>query len=247
MRKTAIICEKWTMALDKPEDSRDTWFLDWVLRSPKQAGRHLTAGYRVYGSLLAVYDASEIRSAQEYFGGMGAQSLMIQDIFNPVEHVVTDYSDEAVQHLQRVLPSEDHQVFQADAYAESFWGSPDLVGLDFGDLTVWKTREGEDQRGLLDRVFSKEPKAVVFTDIACRYLHLHRERYETLLGPNTCGSYRTYLEAFLNRLEGLYGYRLVTGCYDTWSAVMALVPEGAFPDVGELVPTPSWPVGLELL
>jgi hypothetical protein len=247
----ARIVEKFTMQLDGPPPGRDAWFLDYVLRSPKQAGRHLTAGWLALESVKSFDD--NMGFVQEFFGGMGAQALMVQDLFHPTVHVVQEYSWDAVKHLERVLPyPHGVDVKHADAYNpdESDWHivepdlQPDLVVLDFGDLTVWKTREGERHRGLLDRVFARDPKAVVLTDIACRYLHLHRSRYETLLGEGTCETYVGYLYALCSRLEALYGYRLHRGWYDRWSTVMALVPDTH----GEcsLYETPDSPVGIEI-
>lgn len=232
------ICERWTMYTPKPTEK---WFLDYVVRSPRDSGVHLAAGWRSYLALADIYPHMD--TAVEYFGGMGAQSLMIQELWEPPDHVVIDYSEEAVRHIKDQV--EGVTVWQADSY-EPRWHYPaDLVGLDFGDLTAWKTREGEPHRDLLDRVFAGQPKAVVLTDIACRYLHLHRERYESLLGAGTCATYETYLEALSDRLEALYGYVMVGGFYHRWSTVMALVPAGVAPR-RTFIPTPASPVGLEV-
>jgi hypothetical protein len=236
----ARIVERFTMQLDS-DPGRGEWFLDYVLRSPKQAGIHLTAGWLALQSLKDF----EFKSCREYFGGMGAQALMVQKLFKPFDHTVLEYSEQAIHHLSRVLPPEAMEI-HADSYNPISVRPADLVMLDFGDLTVWKTREGEKHRELLDRVFELEPKAVVFTDIACRYLHLHRERYESLLGAGTCGSYPAYLMNLLNRFEALYDYTLVRGYWDRWSTVMALVPSSLH-RTSILAPTPASPVGLELL
>lgn len=243
----ALICEEWTMELRQPRanaaDPHEEWFLDWVLRSPGHAGRHLTAGWLAAQELARVVPASGVHSAREYFGGMGAQSLFIRKLWAPTHHTVMDYSAQATQHLRRVLAPEVN-VERADAYDPSSCVPAEIVALDFGDLTVWKTREGELHRKLLDRVFAHRPAGVLLTDISARYLHLHRERYETLLGEGTCGSYEDYLDALVRRLGELYGYRLVGGFMDRWSTVMALVP-GSEPSV-PFVETPGDPVGLEL-
>lgn len=245
MTTIARIVERFTMKLEA-DPGRGEWFLDYVLRAPKSAGKHLTAGWMALQAVREVYDPKEIRTVTEYFGGMGAQALMVRETFSPTIHGIMDYSAEAVAHINReVIESKKLLAVQADAYDPRFTVDADLVMLDYGDLTAWKTREGEKHRQLLDRVFLLEPKAVVFTDIACRYLHLHRERYETLLGEGTCASYQTYLEALLVRLRELYSYTLVAGYWDRWSSVMALVPKGAAP-IGQLFPTPESPVGLEL-
>lgn len=244
----AHIVEKFVMEIEEPEEGHDEWFLDWVLRSPKNAGRHLTAGWLGLNSLKEVYRGDEIKSCREYFGGMGAQALFADRLFNltPGLHDVIEFSHDAVAHLERALPRGAH-AWWGDSYDPRKSQPTDLAILDFGDLTAWKTREGEKHRELLDRVFALEPKAVLLTDIACRYLHLHRERYETLLGAGTCGSYEDYLNAFQRRLQRLYSYTPVVTHYDRWSAVMALVPEGPHDPVGKLVPTPESPVGLEIL
>jgi hypothetical protein len=220
--------------MDVPEPG-EKWFLDYVLRSPRDAGIHLTAGWHAYQALGEV----KMWNVVEYFGGMGAQSLMIQERFSPLLHLVLDNSQEAVEHIKKQVP--EVAAAQADSYDPQQYRPADLVGLDFGDLTVWKTREGEKHRDLLDRVFAGEPKGVVLTDVACRYLHLHRERYETLLGAGSCASYPIYLEALADRLEALYGYVMVGGFYHRWSTVMALVPEG---ERVPFVPTPETPIGL---
>lgn len=230
-----------------PRQEGQEWFLDWALRSPKQAGIHLTASWHAIQSLNRVYSNGEIESCTEYFGGIGAQALMIElGLETSLScHWVGEFNPEAVAHLEEVLEPYDISVAYQDAYRPSSFLSADLAVLDFGDLTVWKTREGEKHRALLDRVFGSEPSAILLTDIACRYLHLHRSRYETLLGEGTCGSYETYLYAFLRRIQGLYGYTLTAGYMHSWSTVLALVPEGNAP-VGILRETPAGPVGLEI-
>jgi hypothetical protein len=242
MTELASICERWAMKLE-PSTDGEPWFLDWVMRSPKQAGIHLTAGFHAYRSISRL----DIESAHECFGGMGAQSMMIHDIFPGLrDHSVGEFSWQAFQHLERVTEGWA-SVSLADAYdPELNLANTDLIGLDFGDLTVWKTRKGEPHRKLLNKAFGAQPKAVVLTDIACRYLHLHRERYESLLGAGTCGSYDSYLKALCNRLEALYGYTLVAGFSHRWSTVMSFAPSGVFPR-GTIIPTPEKPVGLELL
>lgn len=243
MTVIAHIVERFAMRLEEPAEVHEEWFLDWVLRSPKNAGHHLTAGW--LGLQALKEQVPRMDSCVEYFGGMGAQALMVQELWDPATHLVRDYSAEAVAHLKTVHPDVTAEV--GDAYSnDRVIPNYDLVMLDFGDLTAWKTRDDEAHRDLLDEVFHSGPKAVVFTDIACRYLHLHRERYETLLGEGTCASYETYLEALLRRFQRLYGYTLLTGHWDRWSAVMVLVPQGSAP-WGTMKPTPPSPVGLELL
>lgn len=239
---TARICENWDMKL--PDMNGNEWFLNWVLRDPNQVSHHLTAGWMAWRALSLTYAADGASSAREYFGGIGAQSLMIEDLFDPDDHDVMDRAPAAVKHLLSVLPVA--QVYEADSYDPKNTEQADLVGLDFGDLTAWRTRPGEKHYDLLDRVFTLEPAGVVLTDVAGPRLHLHKSRYESLLGKGTCIDYPTYLGALADRIEDLWGYSLVAGFWHRWSTVMALVPTGAAPR-GVFVPTPESPVGLVLL
>lgn len=245
MTNLAIICEKWPIQLEDPQDD-NPWFLDWLLRSPKHVSGHLTRSFHAFQSIKDYYGPGEIDIAMEHFGGIGAHALMIEDLFDPSVHVVQDYSQEAVDHMLRVLPVH-MEARQADSYDPSSFCRADLQAWDCGDFTVWKSREGEKHREALDRIFATEPKAVTITDIAAPYLHLHRDRYETLLGTGSCTNYGTYIRAFASRLELMYGYSLLAGFSDRWSTVMAFVPMSPGLPQGDITPTPDSPVGLELI
>lgn len=240
------ICERWRISTADLGDGAQPWFLDWVKREPEQVSRHLTAGLLAYGSLQSVYGPGELRSVHEYFGGIGAQTLMIQDGFRPESHVVLDNSPESVAWLRAGLRHRPVQVRYGDSYLPEFTAKADLVGLDFGDLTAWRLRPGQKQRELLDRVMRREPKAVVLTDIAGPRLHLHRERYGEVLHrrPQSLNSYPTYLYALVDWMRAYYGLRLVRGYQHRWSAVLAFVPVDRLQAEGHILPVPDSPKGL---
>lgn len=236
------MCERWRLHLDGKQT--DGWFADWVQRRPADVSVHLTAGFYAYLSLQLVYGPGELRSVREYFGGMGAQALMIQEGIRPEIHTVLDRSASSVAHLRRVLGGRGVRLAQADSYAPESYAPADLVGLDFGDLTAWRLRPGQPQRELLDRVFSGQPKAVVLTDVAGPRLHLHRERYGGVLEAPV-PDHPAYLRALHWWFQRTYGYMMLRGYYHRWSAVLALVPVGRAPS-SALLPVPDRPVGLEL-
>lgn len=228
----ARILDRWDMEVPEPS-ATDEWFIDWVHRSPKQAGQHLQCSYLTFQSILNVYDADEVTAVKEYFGGMGAHALMLEHLFNPSDHAVTDYSPDAVEHMQRVLPG-GVRVWQADAYADSTPWPADVAVLDFGDLTVWKAQADKPHGKLLDRVFARDPLAVTITDIAARYLHLQKKHYEPILGAGTCETYESYLHAFARQIEERFGYSLLEGNFTRWSAVMSFVPSEFKPVHGDV-------------
>lgn len=238
----AVVCRRWDVPLPPGRES-SRWFADWVRRDPAQASAHVTAGYCAYRALGLVYGPGELRTAEEFFGGLGCQSLILRGLWAPERHTVHEQHPAAVEHLRGLLPGAD--VLQSDSYAVTPAGA-DVVGLDFGDLTAWRLREGQPQRALLDAVFAREPKAVVLTDIAGPRLHLHRDRYARVLGAPELAGHRSYLEALVLWLRATYGCVLVRGYVQRWSAVLALVPGAAFPGPGLLAPVPDEPAGLVL-
>lgn len=250
----ATILERWTIPLPPDTHGGGKWFRDWALRSPKQVSTHLTAGWHAYHALQDYYGPRYLRllSAHEYFGGVGAQSLVIEELINPhLEHSVFEISPDAVDHLTRVLPPHV-DVQHADSYAPSSRVPADIVGLDFGDFTIWKARNSEPHSELLDYVFHSGAKGVVLTDVAGPHLHLHRERYETLLGKGSCQTYDSYLYHLADWVWYTYGYKIIRGCSHRWSTVMAFVPsvDETFyeEDIrAAFIPTPSEPVGFVLL
>lgn len=235
------ICERWSFPV---REAAGGWFLEWARRRPSEVSQHLTAGFCTYLSLQMVYGEGELRTAREYFGGLGAQALMIHEQFHPRDHVVLDISSDAARHLRQMLMEKPVWVSQADAYRVTNHSAADLVALDFGDLTAWRLRHGEPHRALLDRVMNAKPKAVVLTDVAGPRLHLHKERYASVIGG--FGTYPEYLDRLAQWMFEVYGYRLLRGYWHRWSAVLSFVPGrtlGKTP--GVLLPVPDRPVGLE--
>lgn len=240
------VCERWRLTTADLGDRAQPWFLDWVRREPEQVSRHLTAGFMAYGALQQLYGPGELRTVREYFGGMGAQTLMIQDGIRPEEHTVLDISPDAAAWLRSGLRHRPVHVRCADSYDPAVHRPADLVGLDFGDLTAWRLRPGQPQRELLDRVMSGSPKAVVLTDIAGPRLHLHRERYAQVLGcnPEHLRDYPRYLLGLADWMRAFHGMRLVRGYWHRWSAVLAFVPARLLDEDGPLLPVPDSPRGL---
>lgn len=224
--------------LEYEPGSEEGWFLEWVLRQPKSAGTHLRAGAFCLGWLQG--ELPHLGSVYEAFGGIGGNALVVEKLWPKATHVVNEYDGQAVQFLKNNLP-EKTLVTWADAYDLSTQNQGGLTILDFGDLTVRWTLEGDMPRKLLDEVFAGEPSAVMVTDVACRYLHLQRQNYERILGEGSCVDYPTYLDAFRQRLEELYGYTMLTGYTHYWSTVMCFTrPDLKLPP-GDFHRTPSEP------
>jgi hypothetical protein len=229
----AIIAERIKIPLGTVGKDDDPWFLNWVLRKPAEASKHVTAGYAAASSLLG----RSYGSITEYYGGMGAQALILQRLFNPAVHHVVDRHPLAVEHMRASLPP-PIVVHRGDARA--FYQPAELAVMDYGDLTIHKAQN--DHKPMLDRVFAQAPKAALLTDIAGPRLHLQRERYEEELGVS-CATYPEYLAGLSAYLYKTYGYRIHACYYHRWSAVMSLLPEPGEPLI---TPVPEGPVGIQL-
>lgn len=235
----ATILGQWE--IDLPETGENKWWLDWAVAAPKHAGDHLTVSWRTFTALQDHYGPDAFPTIREYFGGVGAHALMLEELFNPMLwHTVADYAPEAVEHMKRVLPG-GVTVAQRDAYDGVTWHG-DLQVLDFGDLTVFQAQPGKERGDLLERVFSTQPKAVTLTDIAARYLHLQKRSYEPILGPGACDSYEEYLERYSRHLEERFGYVMLEGHYTRWSCHMAFVPAGEAQHGEFHKLTKTWPI-----
>ena len=236
MRDQIEICGKWTMDLPDTGPLGQRWFLDWVLQSPSVLGKHLTASWAAYQSLAAT--GLPVETAHEFFGGLGAHGLMIDELWKPRQHTVGEISAEAVDHLRTV----GLDAYLLDAYADGF-PHCDLMAMDFGDLTARWLLGGERQRKLLDAVFAEAPPTfVTITDIAGPYLHLQKGVYEKIMGEGSAKDYPTYLRSMGLLLEDTYGYRVESVHYHRGSAVFALSKRQ--PDSFEVRPVPDTPKGL---
>jgi len=237
---SALICERWRMPLGSPGRKDHQWFLNWVLRKPEEASAHITACCHAAMALRQHFtDPVPFASVTEYFGGMGCQALIIQNLFRPPVHTVNDLHPLAVQHLHTALARYPSiTVTRRNAYDMTPTG--ELAVLDCGDMTIHQATGR--LYGWLERTFAAAPKAVVLTDIAGARLHLQRERYEADMGA-PCGDYPQYLAGLGNWLGKEFGYYLDHCFHRRWSAVMTLLPGAG---AGVIRTTPQQPKGIQL-
>ena len=235
---TIRICEKWD--LPTPVAKHNEWFADWALRKPNEVSRHITMGYHALHEVHSL--GLEIDSVYESFGGIGAQALIVEDLWPGALHYVRDYSESAQRYLRENLPG-SIAVLGGSSYLPSNFVEADLQIADVGDLTAvkWTQKPVEDW---LERTFSSGAKAVVLTDIAGRLLHLHRKTYSKALGK-PIGWYSDYLLATGEYVKNRFGYTATKSFYHHWSSITVFTPES--PDPRQLVSCPYDPRGLEIL
>jgi hypothetical protein len=201
----ARICERWTLQSDAPQ---------WP------SSEHLTNSWLALCSLLSVYGPDDITTVHELHPGVGAQELMVRELFDPILHVPGDADLVTVDapHATAWLTRPQHP-YRA-LLDHVFWHDPKAVVVT-------------DTAG---KHFLHDAPNGPF-----------RQQFASIMGPESASNYLAYLQALVARHERLYGYVLVRGYFAPHSAVLALVPGELKERVpGRLHPTPAHPVGLEL-
>jgi hypothetical protein len=234
----ALVCEKWLVPL-AARGRGGEWFGDWVLTRTSANSRHVTASWAAVQVLARHVPAGG--TVREYFGGLGCQALIIRDALNPAEHWVGELHPAGYAHLRKLFRMTGVQVARANAYQVRVEPA-DLVALDFQDFTVHKAVT--ERAGWLGLVFGSARRGILLTDSGGSKLHLHRDLYEADLG-HPCGSYPEYLAGLDGWLRREFGWRVVAGFYQPWTAVLALAP-GAKGPPPAFMPPPARPVGIRL-
>jgi len=237
---TIRICEKWD--LPTPVAKHNEWFADWALRKPNEVSRHITMGYHALHEVHSL--GLEIDSVYEPFGGIGAQALIIEDMWPTARHYIRDNSWSAVSYLAENLPRRGGLVVMGgSSYDPRNFVRADLQVADVGDLTAVKwTQKPVD--AWLKHTFSSGAKAVILTDIAGRLLHLHRKTYSKALGK-PIRWYSDYLLATGEYVKDRFGYTATKSFYHHWSSITVFTPES--PDPHQIISCPTEPQGLEIL
>lgn len=237
---TIRICEKWD--LPTPVAKHNEWFADWALRKPNEVSRHITMGYHALQEVRSL----DIQSVYEPFGGIGAQALIIEDMWPTARHYIRDNSWSAVSYLaENLIPRPGLVVMHGSSYDPINFVKADLQVADVGDLTAsrWTQKPYE---AFLEHTFSSGAKAVILTDIAGRLLHLHKSTYSRLLGQEIT-NYNEYLYAQGSLVEDRFGYTAIKSFFHHWSSITVFVPFDEATGVHTLVPCPPGPRGLEIL
>jgi hypothetical protein len=145
-------------------------------------------------------------------------------------------------HLRKLFRLTGVTVARANAYQVTQPAPADLVALDFADFTVHAA--ATRRAAWLAAVFASARRGILLTDSGGSKLHLHRDLYEADLGA-PCGSYREYLAGLDGWFRRTYGWRMVAGFYQPWTAVLALAPGPKGPPPA-FQPPPPRPVGIRL-
>lgn len=209
-----LICEKWELPLlDTGENSKSSFFSH--TNQGELSRRALAFEWLITG-------IPEDKAWLEPFGGIGLQSIIIQNISKPGAHFISDLDEACFHQLQSVMepyPNVNLACGDAQVILESFAPHAEVVVLDFPNMTPHKLPIWTN---VLDNVFlERKPRLVEFTDVSPRFLHLHKGKYSEILGE-PIETKEDYIRALSKYLSRNYDYSVVKAAYKSSTAYMAL-------------------------
>lgn len=208
-----LICEKWELPLIETEKGSKSSFFSHTNRG-ELSRRALAFEWLLDG-------IPEDKVWLEPFGGIGLQSVIIQNICKPSTHIVSDLDESCASQLSLVMKQFNGKVAVGNADAidaiNAFSESPDVIVLDFPNFTPMKFDQWEP---VLTAAFGRAPKLVEVTDVSLRFLHLHKKRYSEIL-ETEIETKEDYILAMSKYLHSKYDYSVVKAAYKSGTAYMA--------------------------
>jgi hypothetical protein len=165
------------LAEREDEEYKDS-FLYWIRNHYASVQGHIAGQLKVFKSITG-----EVSSINEYFGGSGMGTMMLQRIFKPSIHSVWDIDPMCISNLE--ILKETHEfnslvVAKGDAESTMLTAEQcDLEVLDFNRFSPSKIRTWQAQ---FDAVFNRGPKWIYLVDTAQSRVPLLRKAFSDALG-----------------------------------------------------------------
>ena len=206
-RLTALIDDSIELNFDAVAGSlaelRKESFMYWALKKPAFAQAHAARQFHIFNTLKHLY-VKPIKSVEEFFGGVGMGTGIVQKLFQPESHVVYEIADECLEHLQRQAFSGALDVRYGDAEQTTLGAAyADLFIFDAPSFNPLRLAEWAPQ---LDHLFGLDPIAIYMNDTSFWSRHLHKERFGKALGKASLENDRDYVMAYSEYMFERYGY-----------------------------------------
>lgn len=173
-----LVCDKWEM----PLIDGTTGFYHWLNqdRHIKELGRHAECFEWV------TQEIPKHLSWIEHYGGVGMCSTIIQKAHEPSSHIVYEIEEDCINQLKYLLGSNGKALFgnSKDTMGEAY---SDVVFLDWPNTA----RHYEDYKTQWAKVVALQPKYIVWTDAAGKFLHT----------PSNKNAYGKFFECAINSKE----------------------------------------------
>jgi len=180
-----------------------TSFMYWALNKPAYAQGHATRQLHIFNTLKYLY-VKQVKTVEEFFGGVGMGTGIVQKLFQPESHVVYEVAEECLSHL-RNQPFSDALDVRYGLAEDTMLNAPyaDLYIVDMPSLNPMKLAGWMPQ---LDHLFGLGPTAIYLNDTSFWTRRFHKERFGKALNKPSLENTRDYVMAYSEYMFDRYGY-----------------------------------------
>jgi len=221
MKRTGLICNRWEMEFED------------YLHNAEDFGHVANIPYNHYlfGKKLELVSASTFSAYEllkglpkkkrvvEFFGGVGLQSTIIQELLQPIDHTIIENDGNCIRHLNDNFRGRA-TILQANAFDYIGALPGDIFSLDWNS---WTVLHQDKLKSVFELLLKYDPLAIIWFDTAKSYFHLNRSKYSKLLGMEL-STIRDYSEALFSFFERKYNYGFSKVAYFSKGTHFLLVP-----------------------
>jgi hypothetical protein len=184
-----------------------TSFMHWALNKPAFAQGHAARQLHIFNRLKHL-DVKPIKMVQEFFGGVGMGTGIVQKLFQPESHIVYEVAEECLAHLRKQSFSDALDVRHGEAEETMLRAShADLFIVDMPSFNPLKLSGWMPQ---LDHLFGLRPTAISLNDTSFWSWGLHKERFGKALNKPAFRTVEDYVMAYSEYMFERYGYIVLT-------------------------------------
>jgi len=177
----------------------------------------------------------------EFFGGSGFQTMIIQKIIQPNQHLVYDISEICVEHMKRMFPGQFVDVRRADSFERFKIDKCDTAICDFNTFTALRLVDDRKVESSLKKLLEREQlKYVTITDSSKTKMHLNNKVYQKWLDYEI-ENFVDYCKGFSRYLFKEFGFSVKKVNYHYGASILFLqrapVPENEiqFQDFSDII------------
>jgi len=170
--KKALICGKWEMEFEmvtgtgkSPGEGES--FMDRIQKRPQ------TVSDCVWGSYLLLRRLPTGLRWVEFFGGVGIQTTLIQNLLVPVSHLVIERDELCYRHLQRQFPNVE--IRHQDAL--EVLDSPPAADIYILDWNAWTIHHWDRWERHWKGLIEADPLGIIWWDTSKAFFHVNKNLY----------------------------------------------------------------------
>lgn len=218
--RVAKVCNEWEIIFSdlKTEDDVSLHNRSYLHYAASHKELVAAKAWATKWLLEDIVDTNKEYSAREYMGGIGIQSLLIQNLFKIKKHTIGELDEGCIKHLStndwKKTPIVLHQnvndaIKDDEHYDFKFADFPNSSILQI--TTKWKN--------IFYKLFESKPTLVVWTDTSVTYpMSIHGEKYSKILSSKISNKYE-YVNAYSFWLYDNFGYSIKRAAFRGKNAV----------------------------